>query len=110
MLKLRQSVRVIEHREFFRCSDDYRGTSRIFSPVNYFAGLNFRVGFISVVMTARRNKLTLFIRRRRKYFAGLIFVMEDDCRKFCRNNNFPDYGSQGCTVLPVTPAPLPLVL
>ena len=46
-----------------------------------FRQVKFSCGSIFVAMTTRRNKLTLFIHRR-KYFGGLIFVIEDDGRKF----------------------------
>ena len=49
--------------------------------------VKFLPGFIFVTMTTRQNKLSPFIRRR-KYFVGLIFVIEGDQRKFFRNENF----------------------
>ena len=42
-------------------------------------------------MTTRQNKLTVFIQGR-KYFAGLISVVEGDCRKIFHYGNFPIYG------------------
>ena len=47
-------------------------------------------GFIFVAMTTQQNKLTLFICAR-KYFAGLIFVVEGDQRILFHDGNFPIY-------------------
>ena len=69
--------------------------SRIFAS-KYFAGLISR-GFIFDAMTTQRNKLTLFIRKR-KYFAGLTYIIEDDRWKFFHNENLPMYSiSCKCT-------------
>ena len=52
--------------------------------------VKFSCGFIFVVMTIRRTKLTLFIHEK-KYFARLIFFFEGDRRKFFHDENFSIY-------------------
>ena len=57
-----------------------------------FSPFKFSLGFIFVVMTTQMNQLTKFIRGE-KYFAGLISVVEGDCRKFFHYENFQFFGS-----------------
>ena len=59
-------------------------------------------GFIFVIMTTRRNELTLFVCGG-KYIASLIFIVEGDGQKFFRDKNFPMYStvvSEGGSVHP----------
>ena len=63
-----------------------------FFAVEIFRRLNFSPGFIFVTMITPQYKLTPFIRAG-KYFAGLIFVVEDDCGRLFRNKNFSIYDS-----------------
>ena len=53
--------------------------------------VKFSPGFIFITITTRPYTLTPFIRRR-KYFLGLILVIEGDRGKFFLNENFPIYG------------------
>ena len=52
--------------------------------------VQFSPGFIFVAITTRQYKFTPFICWR-KYFTGLIFIVEGDCQKSFRNKNFLIY-------------------
>ena len=59
----------------------YKEQGLIIVDEEFFAKKIFWPGFIFVTMTIRHYKLTPFIRQR-KYFSGLIFVVEGDWKKF----------------------------
>ena len=76
----------------------------IFCPENILA-VKFSPRFIFIAMTSRKYKLTPFIRGR-KYFAGLIFVVEGDGRTFFYDD-FPVYSTYIVHLSMVCPTPPP---
>ena len=81
----------LEYTATVRRWDKTYRRSRIFRRQNI-SGVKFSSGFIFVAMTTQPYKVTPFIRWR-KYFFGLIFLVEGDRWKFLHDENFPIYGT-----------------